>query len=107
MKYSHLCGIRTLDMDDLLIIDEYANGHTATKICKMVGLTPPAICHRFKKYQALFGNIYVLRGENNYRVRFNNQGFKLAGYVHKALLSIKALKKFEQDNVFIKNESVQ
>lgn len=45
---------RQLDVDDLIVMKMLSEGKPGKEISTTLGLTPPAISHRFKKYSILF-----------------------------------------------------
>jgi DNA-binding transcriptional LysR family regulator len=47
--------IRALDMDDLLILSLLHEGFSSKHIANFLMLTPPAISHRYRKYDRLTG----------------------------------------------------
>jgi len=47
-------GLRQLDVDDLIVLTLLAEGKTATQVSDHLGLTPPAVSHRFTKYTDIF-----------------------------------------------------
>ena len=54
-EYRHL---RSLDMDDLIVMKSLLNGIPPGKIAKSLGLTPPAISHRQRKYREAFPGFF-------------------------------------------------
>jgi len=45
-------NLRLLDIDDLIICDRLRKGSSYKDLCKLLGLTPPAISHRIRKLEA-------------------------------------------------------
>lgn len=54
MKDFRRSMLRLLDVDDLITMTHLAEGKTASEISRYLGLTAPAISHRFKKFISLF-----------------------------------------------------
>ncbi len=46
--------LRRLDFDDFLVMDMLAKGMRGKAISVALGLTPPAISHRFSKFSCIF-----------------------------------------------------
>ena len=42
--------IRLMDLDDLIILALLYDGQRKVDIAKVLGITPPAVCHRMRKY---------------------------------------------------------
>lgn len=47
-------SIRQLDFDDLIVMDLLAQGYTGKEVSKHLGLTPPAVSHRFAKLTGVY-----------------------------------------------------
>lgn len=46
--------LRQLDVDDLIVLNLLYEGKSAKDVSVFLGLTPPAVSHRFSKYVSLF-----------------------------------------------------
>jgi len=73
--------LRQLDFDDLIVMGLLYEGYTGKGISVFLGLTPPAISHRFSKYSAVFDgkDPFFIRGPS--RRILSDYGKKLC---HKA-----------------------
>lgn len=49
-------SLRQLDFDDLIVMDLLVRGFTGKEISKHLGLTPPAVSHRFAKLATVFSD---------------------------------------------------
>jgi len=57
--------LRRLDFDDFLVMDMLARGLRGKAISVALGLTPPAISHRFSKFTSIFedeGEFFMKEG---------------------------------------------
>ena len=64
-KNTILAKLRSMDIDDLYILTELLNDVTPAIICKSLLVTPPAISHRMRKLDKLFGpGLYVKTGSS-------------------------------------------
>lgn len=54
-------NIRLLDIDDLIIMTDLLNVKRLKDISSKLGLTPPALSHRLRKYKDCLPNFVVLR----------------------------------------------
>jgi len=72
MKHSLVCKYdryRYLDLDDILILKLIGDGLTFSDTAKSLGLTPPAISHRLKKYEMIWEgfSIFIPKTKNQPR----------------------------------------
>lgn len=72
--------LRKLDFDDLFIISSYALGYNRHQIADYLKINESAIRRRMRKFDEIFGGIYVDRLDNGVRI-FTKEGFKLAAKV--------------------------
>lgn len=59
-----LAEMRNLDFDDLIAMVMMADGRKQVDIAKSLGLTPPAVCHRVRKWESVFGVSLVVRDKS-------------------------------------------
>ena len=76
MEVSYLAKLRYLDIDDLYLMSELLKNNPPSVISKKMLITPPAISHRMKKLDTLFGpGLYQkIKGS----VSLSNKGRQLA-----------------------------
>lgn len=56
-------ALRLLDVDDFLVILWIGEGRSLTEVAHSLGLTTPAIVHRVRKMEGVFGENITLRGK--------------------------------------------
>ncbi len=60
---------RILDIDDLIILKMLGDGCKYVEITRFLNITPPAICHRMKKYERVWEGFSVKNPSSNKRQR--------------------------------------
>ena len=80
-------GLRLLDIDDLIILRAMRRGFGNKEIAKLLGLTPPAISHRFLKLRQVFGeDIFVkIKGQRTGRSLLSEKGERISDRAEMAL----------------------
>jgi DNA-binding transcriptional LysR family regulator len=58
---------RSLDFDDLCVLALAYDGHSFKQISMSLNLTPPAISHRRRKYQEIWGELFLPYKRNGQR----------------------------------------
>jgi len=81
-------SLRTIDMDDMIIMTLLLEGCRASDICRFLYLTPPAVTHRLDKYRKSFGDdffdvFFVPR--SHIKKVFSAKGISIAKQAKKAL----------------------
>jgi len=78
--------IRSLDLDDLLVLSLLLEGCRAVDIGRYMCLTPPAITHRLNKYKLIFGpSFFDEFPQNTKRKILSGEGRIVAERAKKAL----------------------
>lgn len=95
--------IRALDMDDLLILSLLHEGYSSKFIAKFLMLTPPAISHRFRKYDKLSGVKIFISSRGFRSCRLTEEAKVLANKAREAyLFLLGADKQFSVGSLFHK-----
>lgn len=75
--------LRLLDMDDLILLQHLLNGGRPSTGASLLGLTPPAISHRLKKIEEVFGvKLFDRKGP---KLNLNDNGKLLSEKANRAL----------------------
>lgn len=83
-----LQSLRSVDMDDMIIMTLLLEGCRASDICKFLYLTPPAITHRLDKYRKSFGEDFFevsFVPKSHKKKVFSEKGISIAKQAKKAL----------------------
>ena len=54
-----MTDLRLLDLDDFIAISLLSDGQMQNVVAKTLGLTPPAVSHRIKKWRSIFGDDFL------------------------------------------------
>lgn len=57
-----MTDLRLLDLDDFIAILLISDGQMQNVVAKTLGLTPPAVSHRIKKWRGIFGDDFLAAG---------------------------------------------
>lgn len=102
-KYINLCNqhwIRHLDIDDLCILTMFLEGLTSSQICGILLITPPAISHRKRKYEALWGSDIFDKPVRSTKKVLSEKGIEISKKMKTALYSLLEL---QNDVSFFEN----
>lgn len=71
----HINKYRILDVDDLIILKMIGEGHKYVEITRFLNISPPAICHRLKKYELVWEGFSVKTPPGSKRARIMSPAF--------------------------------
>jgi DNA-binding transcriptional LysR family regulator len=75
--------LRMLDMDDLNLLDHLLDGGRPSTGAALLGLTPPAVSHRLRKIEQVYGiKLFDRKGAN---LNLNDEALKLSKKASRAL----------------------
>jgi DNA-binding transcriptional LysR family regulator len=92
MNYS-ISPLRKLDIDDIMVWNLLAEGKKPGQIARELKLSAPAISHRLKKFQNLFGKDIFEYNGREYKEGLSEKGKNISKEFVKALLSLSNLEK--------------
>jgi DNA-binding transcriptional LysR family regulator len=75
--------LRMLDMDDLILLNHLLEGGRPSTGAALLGLTPPAVSHRLRKIEQVYGiKLFDRKGAH---LNLNDEALKLSKKASRAL----------------------
>lgn len=78
-----LNDLRYLSFDDMLIMRDLASGKSALATAALLGITQPAVTHRVRKMERVFG--FAMLEKHGRRKCLSKQGLRVAGMMVEAM----------------------